>query len=160
ERGFFSHLLSILFITCALLPFLIIPSAEAQHRHTYNEPTTGLTIADATVDSDGTTIVCLEEPINKQCSLNNFYLRVFFPNNTVITSTFKLPLDNSNFYYCFNIEITVLKDGWLYLTYMRSIGNSSFVQYGIPVAYNGSLGAPTLLANLNDTLSGHIFKSM
>ncbi|CAG8595602.1 9829_t:CDS:2, partial [Paraglomus occultum] len=43
---------------------------------------------------------------------------------------------------------------------MRSLGNSSFEQYGIPVAYNGSLGVPTLLASFNDTLSGRIFKSM
>ncbi|CAG8502330.1 7793_t:CDS:2 [Paraglomus brasilianum] len=160
ELGPPSLFFSILFITFALSLF-IIPSAEAQsydYKLTHNEPTTGLTIADATADLDGTTIVCLKKPLNKQCSVNNFYLRVILPNNTVIASTFKLPLDS--FDYCFNIETTVLTNGWIYLTYMRSIGNSRFAQYVFPIAYNGSRGVPMLLADFNDTLPGHIFKSM
>ncbi|CAG8525393.1 3950_t:CDS:2 [Paraglomus occultum] len=137
-----------------VLPLLIIPPTEAQSKLTYNEPTTGLAIADATADSDGTTIVCLKRLVDTQCY---YYLRVFFPNNTIITPTFQLPLDVSN---CVKIQMTVLTKGLLYLTYLRQIGNSSFEQYGIPVAYNGTLGVPTLLANLNDTHSGRIFKSM
>ena len=156
ERGP-SLLFSILSITFALL-FLIIEAQSYDYKITYNESITGLTIADATADFDGTTIVCLKKPLNKQCSMNNFYLRVILPNNTVIASTFKLPLDS--FDYCFNIETTVLTNGWIYLTYMRSIGNSRFAQYVLPIAYNGSRGVPMLLADFNDTLPGHIFKSM
>ncbi|CAG8524080.1 10339_t:CDS:2 [Paraglomus occultum] len=161
---FLSLLPLITFVILLTLPYVYAQSYD--NKFTYTESIEGLTVADATAEIDGTTLVRLQKAANdSQCPFTkDIYFRVIFPNNTVIGSTPTINMSSYN--YCANLTSTSrismisLIEGWIYVTYLEDVGLAQFQQYGVPIAYNGTLGETKLLLNYDDGIPGDLYRSM